>query len=417
MNYDLSEIFSSEEVYFIKGIIESIKGNSLDKYYFSKDNFSSVISIYKITSDVIDSLISKGILQLNIKEKCVACNNPKSFCFCEESVLVKDEYYLVNIDVFNELTIHTLEYSYNIKHTKILQVRDEKVLTFEGNNHNASIHMFYNRLSKEFYSTLPSKEHIFISVMPLNDSDNELNLYEWHEILNSDNFDMFSRLMRDIHTNIISKDYYVLDVGDDIENDDVESIRDTFRKFMIQQNFCVFTEVEKYRPELSDYSLQLEKIKEVFIKDNKKIFVIKPSSKEIYLALYSNGFINIDEDLHRVVKFFDAFIRNRIQKNRSLKKQQQRISYLEKSLVVITTIINVFACISGVITKNPVFKQINDFFKTPIPLYAFIALNIIYALILFFTVVLPKIKISFFKWENGLSKINNKILAKKMSIN
>lgn len=401
--YDESEILTKSEIFLLGKCIESCRNNSIKKYSFSEKEINESMQENQFDKSILDKLISKQIMKYDLLQRCRKCGNDIDYCTCVESELEEIKYLQIDIGIFSNYIIRTIEYIYNIQ--LVSQLTFDNGITFKmkkSKGEEFNFKLYFNRILQDFLTGNSQNPEIIISIMPLKSDQSDLYVFEWSEFLI--NTDKIKDYLKDYYIKIKSKDFYFIDVGDDMDILEIETIRDKLRIYLKVNGFVNFTETPKYKPECIDYSIPIEKIKECFIFQDKKILIIKPSERELCIALFKDGLINSDDDLYKIIRKFDIFIKGRIERFRELSREQEEVNSREKIIQLSGPIINVIAFVIGLVSKSPVLSSVNVFLTSKVVLWIVIIINALSTICIVVFSIIPYIRISFFKWDRGLCK-------------
>lgn len=123
------------------------------------------------------------------------------------------------------------------------------------------------------------------------------------------------------------------------------------------------------------------------------------------IAYFKDGILNNDENLKEIINIFRIFIQKRTKKYRILKSSQETSSLFEKIIQLVGPALNVITFTIGFISKNAIFKSLQDIITNNYVLYGFIGLNIISVTAIFIYTLLPNIRLGLFKWSRGFKKL------------
>jgi|GEM_PF-3430679 len=81
----------------------------------------------------------------------------------------------------------------------------------------------------------------------------------------------------------------------------------------------------------------------------------------------------------------------------------QNIAHAEKGIVFGATLVNIIAYALSLTSQDSILKRVNDILKNRIFIY--IVLNLVYFVVIGFSIVVPLVKKFAFRWSTGLRKI------------
>lgn len=407
--YDnITKYFSENEIKLLTAMINSINVDSITNYCFKKPEIDRLLDIYNLKQEVIDSLKFKRIILESVSKVCKNCGELDEICECKEKEIVKKVYYKIVYKVFIEYFIETFSLYYKVKLNKI-DTSDEDIIQYNIKNYEIIIEIYGNLLQKEFCNQFNLKNKLAISIMPLEFDCPNLRIYEWSEILDKENINRLQIKINELNDEIKNKDFYFIDVGDDASVEDVENMRMVLRKYLLKIGFDNFTENKKYKPEYLKYLIPAEKIKECYIKDNYKILVLKPTEKQLSIVYFQNESLIDSGYLYDIVRDYDKFIKNKIDKLRKIKSLETKSDKSQKIIQLIVPIINLVAIITPTIAS--IFVA-NKFISNMIKLFdhiqlfkiLYIGFNIIGIILVSIYTIYPYLLRSIFKWERGINK-------------
>jgi hypothetical protein len=378
MFHEESNILSLAEINTIKFYLSETNSEVIDNTYFD-------ISVLPdgIYYEDINTLESKQVINTKDYKICNKCNTESDYCECEEPELNKKSYFDINVNTFIQYYFRNIEDLYDIKVINTLNIEHGiKGLFINNDGSEINFIIYFHKITDDYINTVQEKNTLFISLMRIENYEYEINLYEWHEILYAESYDRFKRKIKELFFVEKSMDYYILDLGDDIEVGIVETIRDTFRNYLLNHEYSNVTEPIKYRPEVLDYSLPNDKIKECFIKQNTKLFVIKPSEKEINIVHFTDGIINTDKNVYELIRKFDSHIKEKLHSYRKIKNASEHTNKIEIVIMLVTALANVFAGITGIFNKNSIFSKISEMLSSNLFTIIYVIINVIGILVI-----------------------------------
>lgn len=409
MYNDLTKCFDENEIKLLTVMINSVNINNIEGYFFKKAEIYKSLNEYNLDEDTVKSLNFKQVIKESVSKICKNCCSEIELCECEEKEVEEKIYYKIEYETFMEYFIKTFCMYYKIELKKI-ETKDKCEFQYSIENSEIVIQISIVSLQKEFCNDFDSKNKVLISIMPIDFECNNLRIYEWHEVLNKYNIDSLKIEIRELSENLKNKDFYFIDAGDDISIEDIENMRMVLRKYLLKIGFDNFTENEKYRPEYIKYSLPTDKIKECFIKDNYKIFILKPTEKQLSIAYFENSNLGQSGYLHDIIKKYDLFVKAKIDKLRRIKFLEVKSDKSQKLIQLIAPVINLLTIIAPTIislfvTNRFIDDLINIFNNIKLFSIIYISVNIFAIIFAIIYTILPYFLRTIFSWERGLSKI------------
>lgn len=404
---DFNIILADEDIRFILLLINCITGDSIENYWFEEEEISKILNDNEINTNIVDKLIFENILQKDITKICNNCNEEISLCECFEKDIIEKKYYKIVPITLIEYFKNTFSTYYNVNLKKISSNNDYEEL-YSIDNYDIKIQINYRDLQEEYLENIKLKDRIIISIMPLKEtlSDNT-NIYEWHEVLNKDNISNLKIKISDLNSGVKSNDFYYLNLGDDLKVEEIESIREVLGEYLQIKGFSVYTENKKYKPEYINYNIPLEKIKECYIKEGYKIFILKPSQNEINIAYFKNGILGEGSDIYDIIDTFNKFIRKKVKYYRKIRSLEVKSDTTQKIVQLTGPVINMGVFISSLIIKNDLLTYIiNILIESKMWfIYLYIGINIVSLVFISIYTILPYILKVFFSWKSGIKKV------------
>lgn len=404
---DFNKILTDEDIRFILLLINCITYYSIENYWFEEEKINEILYENDINTQIIDKLVFENILQKDIIKKCNNCNEQISLCECFEKDIIEKRFYKIVPITLIEYFKNTFSIYYNVNLKKINSNNEYEEL-YSIDRYDIKIQINYRELQEEYLDNVKLNDRIVISIMPLKESliDNS-NIYEWHEVLNENNINNLKIKISDLNSGIKSNDFYYLNLGDDLKVEEIESIREVLGEYLQIKGFSIYTENKKYKPEYINYSIPLEKIKECYIKDNYKVFILKPSLNEINIAYFKNGILGEDSDIYDIIDKFNKFIREKVKYYRKIKSLEVKSDTTQKIVQLTGPVINIGVFISSLFIKNNLLTYIiNVLIESKVWfLYLYIGLNIVSLVFIIIYTIFPYMLKIFFSWKRGIRKL------------
>lgn len=404
------QYLNKEEIMLLQLMINSVDEgvNSLEDYWYPENKLISFTEIKKMDKSIIGELNFCEILEKKVTRYCYNCEENIDDCDCEEPDIHEESYYRIRIKKLVDYFKETFSYLYNINLED--EVKSDIKITNIIKNYDVKLDIYLNNIEDEYVYSLNLKDRIVVSIMPLHKATREQGIYEWHELLDSNTIDSLKVKIKDIRNSSASEDFYYFDLGDDLQVEEVETIRNVLEKFLELNQYREYTDNKSYKPEYIDYAIPLDKIKTCFIKDDSKIFILKPTEKQIKVAYFRNGVIGDDKDVYSLVRKFDKFIKNKTRKYRRIKSLEMKSDKTQKIIQLVGPIINILTILYTLIGKNNIFNVNLDLLLQykKILIYGYVVINVISIIFIVACSILPYFFRIFFSWTFRLKKIINK---------
>lgn len=396
---------NEDEIKLISCLINSTNAETIEEYWFDDNQVQSILSINKIQPTIINELKFKNIFEEDVLKKCELCGESIEFCECNEKHYISLIFYKIDISKLIEYFINTFSQYYGVILDKMGSETSNNKIEYNIKDMDIKLQLNFRKLQQEYIYDINSRDRIIISIMPLVECFAS-NIYEWHEVLDNNNISSLKITLEDLNNTFKSKDFYYLDLGDDLDVNDIENIRSVLNKYFVLKGYSNYTENKKFKPEYINYCIPVEKIKECYIKDNNKILIIKPTEKEINIAYFNNGIIGEDDKLHDLIVKFDKFIKKKVKFYRRIKFLECKSDKTQKLIQLFGPAINIIVLIFSLCSKDDLFKNIIDIFnqnqKWLLALY--IAINVLSLIFIVINSILPYIFRILFHWEKGIKK-------------
>ncbi|MEB2268120.1 hypothetical protein LAV77_25245 [Priestia megaterium] len=275
----------------------------------------------------------------------------------------------------------------------------------DGENSFLSIQLDNNEETKLYFITNKklltfNADRLYVSFV--NELNPLVNMFYWDEPLAEENAAVsFFQKLKEENKRLSNKNFYYLNIPTHLEATEKEGFFAVIDNYLITLGFQSYNRSEYFRPESIDFNLAEDMIKEVYIKNETKIFLIINGNR---LELH-----NFEGGLKQSSKFFSFHI-EKMQKllkkkvnNYKTNIQRKNLNILKDFKVVVPFIISIL--ISAIASFKILFAgSYQQVMKSSFWLWTHISISLLSIGLLFFLGLYPLLYLFFFSWIKNVKK-------------